>query len=135
MSASCESSKETLDEFRKTNLFPDNLLLCGSCGTSAFFNNPTVLDTCCDGCKGIDDFNSVKFNDDGTFVTTFSNSTTILFPKTPEEIEFVGTLRSYFKTSNEFSTVEERVEVLNTLRALHYKSFFEAFKKANLRRA
>ena len=131
MSASCQSSEGTLDEFKKTNLFPGNLLLCGSCGTPAFFNDPTVLDTCCDGCKGIDNFNSVKFNDDGTFVTTFSNSTTSLCFATPEEIQFVGTLKNYFETSIYLSTVEERVKVLNSLRALHYKSFFEAFKKAN----
>jgi hypothetical protein len=131
MFASCKSPEGTLAEFRETNSFPGNLLLCGSCGISAFFNDPTVLDSCCDGCKGIDDFNSVRFNNGETIVTTFSNSTTSLCPETPEEIEFVGTLKNYFETSIYSSTVEKRIEVLNALRALHYKSFFEAFKKEN----
>jgi hypothetical protein len=131
MSASCKSPEGTLAEFMETNSFPGNLLLCGSCGTPAFFNNPTVLDSCCDRCKGIDDFNSVRFNNGETIVTTFSNSTTSICFSTPEEIEFVGTLKNYFERSIYSSNPEMRVEVLNTLKALHYKSVFEAFKKAN----
>ena len=130
MSANCKSSKETLAEFMKTNSFPGNLLLCSSCGTPAFFTNPTVLHSC-DPCKGIDDFIFVRFNNGETIVTTFSNSTTSICFSTPEEIEFVGTLKNYFKRSIYSSNPEMRVGVLNTLKALHYKSVFEAFKKAN----
>jgi hypothetical protein len=120
-----------LDEFNVTNMYPGNLLFCGSCGTTAFINNPAVLDSCCDGCKGIDDFNYVKFDDSKTVVTTISSSTADLSPETPDEIEFVGTLRSYFQTSNEFSSPEERVLMLNALKALHYKSIWKAFKDVN----
>ena len=126
-----QSSAGILDKFKVTNLYPGNLLFCGSCGTTAFINNPAVLDSCCDGCKGIDDFNCVKFDDGKTVVTTISSSTADLSPETPEEIEFVGTLRSYFQTSNEFSTPEERVLMLNALKALHYKSIWKAFKDVN----
>ena len=113
-------------------------LLCAICGFNTLISTPNVLDSCCDGCKGIDDFTCVKFYDEETengvkttFVTTFSSSTTTLSPETQEEIEFVDTLRSYFQTSNEFSTPEERVLMLNALKELHYKSFLKAFKDAN----
>jgi len=110
-------------------------LLCAICGFITLISTPNVLDSCCVGGKGIDDFSCVKFRDDDgvktTFVTTFSSSTTTLCPETSEEIEFVGTLKNYFETSIYSSTVEKRIEVLNALRALHYKSFLKAFKDAN----
>lgn len=126
-----ESSTETMEDFLNRDIFPNSRLLCSCCGTTAFFTNPGALSSCCRDGKGIDDFSSLKLNDDGTVVTTISSSTTPLNPETPEEIEFVGTLRSYFQTSNEFSTPEERVLMLNALKELHYKSFLKAFKDAN----
>jgi hypothetical protein len=130
-STGSEASTETIKDFLKRDIFPNSRLLCSCCGTTAFFTNPGALSSCCRDGKGIDDFSSLKLHDDGTVVTTFSSSTTTLSPETSEEIEFVGTLRSYFQTSNEFSTPEERVLMLNALKELHYKSFLKAFKDAN----
>lgn len=126
-----ESSTGPLDKLKVTNKYPGNLLLCGSCGATAFINNPAFLDSCCAGSKGIVEFNCVKFDDGKTVVTIISSSSADLSPETPEEVEFVGTLKSYFQTSNEFSTPEERVLMLNALKALHYKSIWKAFKDVN----
>ena len=136
MSAFCPQSSTGSDASTKT--CAGIKLLCAICGFNTLISTPNVLDTCCVGSKGIDDFSCVKFYDEDTeygvkttFVTTFSSSTATLRAETPEEIEFVGTLRSYFQTSNEFSTPEKRVLMLNALKELHYKSFLKALKDAN----
>jgi hypothetical protein len=132
MAAFCpQSSTETLGDFLTKDIFPNNRLLCSSCGYTAFFTNPGPLQRCCIDGKGIDDFASLQLHDDGTVDTTFSNSKITLSPETKEEIELVSSLRSYLKTCNEFSTPEERLEMLNALRTVHYKSFLKAFKDEN----
>ena len=130
-STGSEASTETIEDFLKRDIFPNSRLLCSCCGSTAFFTNPGALSSCCRDGKGIDDFSSLKLHDDETVVTTFSSSTTTLSPETPEEIEFVGTLRSYFQTSNESSTRKERLLMLNSLKSLHHKSFWKAFKAEN----
>jgi len=64
------------------NILSNKIFLCGSCGIPSFFNKSPVLDNCCDGRRGIDDFNCLiihdnktKDGDEKTFITTFSTCT------------------------------------------------------------